>query len=188
MQKEKVCTAVLMIFTAAVLAGCVTTGTYSVGCSVHSDHEWECNGRIEGHYKRGVDPQVALAGFDATALKVDVSQSNVLFKQTAKPSIVVSLKNDTKVIAARSFGASMVGGAIALENPDELTSFLHRHSQSFNAWKVSVQGLEPVVKDGTNTFTMELYYQNELLGGAADSFYASAICRAKPWLCSPVNY
>lgn len=179
---------------ALAIAGCVSSGTYRVGCRTSSDDSWSCEGEIGGSFKQSPDAnmldQYDLRYFDSSKLAVRTASSNVALKATSSQiSFTVYLYNDGSLVDARTFSASAINSTtIKASNHPEVTAWVRQYDGMVDDYKIDLQNVMFEQTDGTNTVVLEAYYDNSLDGGGSWSEYINPICLAKPWICDPEDW
>lgn len=174
-----------------LLAACVKSGTYRVGCDV-GQSDPQCRIEVEGNFKMSPSgtelDTYDLAQFDASKLRANVAETSMTLKTGSSPQFAISLYRSGSLVASRTFtGIVSSTGIIRPADPTSFTSWIRQYSGDVDNYSVGVTGLEYTMHSGTNTFTAEIIYDSEIQGGDSTSAYVNPICYAKPWMCSDVD-
>jgi hypothetical protein len=113
-----------------------------------------------------------MAQFIATAISVDLSQSNVVYTGSGI-SVAVTLLNGASPVASVTIQANRAGNTLAIVDPGSFTNWIQSHSSGVNAFHVHTAPLAftPIV--GTNTNTVIGNYKGSAIVAGSVSDYGT---------------
>ena len=128
----------------------------------------ECGGGVRGTVSQAVSP-TSLSVYD---LKIDLSDSTVLVESTDGWASITVKKVDGS-IAATTAQWSRVGSELVLSDPIAVQAWLAGMQQNIEEFTLDINDIEVAGSEGTNVFSMEFMYQDEVIDGASTSWYSS---------------
>jgi len=109
---------------------------------------------------------------DAYLISLDLSDSTVLVESVSGWA-TLSVKLEDGTLASTSAEWSRNGSEIVLTSPSSLEFWLDNLQSDITEFEVNVQDIEVIENDGTNVFSVQFEYDQEVLAGASTSWYES---------------